>query len=756
DTQPSYEDRAFGGAGRDILIANTGGDRLIDWVGEFNSYLVPFAPFGMATVSRTLQPQLAEFLYALSASDGADPTRAADTGKDPQRNGEPEGELGVIRQKDVAWKAQTGAPTDPQAGNIPGGKRDVLRSANFNDGAMQALAPDSGSWTVTGGKLQVAATSLHEDAVAVYQIGDALPSYYEVQATVQVIKPTGGWKANSYIIFDYHSPTDFKFAGLDVSTNKLVMGHRDASGWIVDAQGSVQGGLKSDTWYNLLLSVNGLTATLFVDGKSTFSQTYTPTMVDGWAYGLNWGLVGFGSDNSRGVLDDIAVQVVPPANTVTKTENFAGGAGPLFTPTTADPVVGNWSASAGRYAGGLAAPADTAISLVNLGGVTQLQGDSLLDMSVLLNTSGRAGFVFDLYSDTDFKFAAIDVVTKQVMIGHRIGNNWVIDAAVSNTKALVAGTDVTLGVTLRGSSVSVTLNGQAAVGFVFNAITVDGRFGLFAKGAAASFDNLVVKTNDAAVPATLNLASGAVAPATLSVASAPDRVQVQGVLSEAIRRWAMVGDAALIAGLRGIEVEFADLAGGELAEIHEGRITLDIDAGGFGWFVDPTPTDDAEYVGIGDTLTARAGAAVGQVDLLSVLAHELGHAMGFAHSASGVMAEGLLPGQRATPERWLSADAMPAVLTSSLAVARVDRVPAPVIDWGAAFTATPTSTSSAAVDLRQDRAGATARLSKGDWQMRFVNHLGATPERMNPNAALRLHVDALPRVTANLDGLARR
>ena len=90
DTHPTYEDRAYGGAGRDVLIANTGGDRLIDWVGEFNCYLVPFAPFGMATVSRTLQPQLLEFLYALSASDGADPTRAADTGAaDPARNGEP-------------------------------------------------------------------------------------------------------------------------------------------------------------------------------------------------------------------------------------------------------------------------------------------------------------------------------------------------------------------------------------------------------------------------------------------------------------------------------------------------------------------------------------------------------------------------------------------------------------------------------------------------------------------------------------------
>ena len=78
DTHPTYEDRVYGGAGLDILIGNTGGDRLIDWVGEFNSYIVPFAPFGIATVSRQVPPALYEFLYALSQAQGADPTRAAD------------------------------------------------------------------------------------------------------------------------------------------------------------------------------------------------------------------------------------------------------------------------------------------------------------------------------------------------------------------------------------------------------------------------------------------------------------------------------------------------------------------------------------------------------------------------------------------------------------------------------------------------------------------------------------------------------
>ena len=149
DNDASYADRAYGGAGRDVLIGNTADDRLIDWVGEFNTYAVPFAPFGTYAVSRTVQPQLPEFLYALSKSDGADQTLGNIS--DP-RNGEPNGELGLVLQKDFVWEDQTGGPRDPQAGNIPGGKRDTLASSNFNNGQLQAFAPDSGTWQVTGGR----------------------------------------------------------------------------------------------------------------------------------------------------------------------------------------------------------------------------------------------------------------------------------------------------------------------------------------------------------------------------------------------------------------------------------------------------------------------------------------------------------------------------------------------------------------------------------------------------------------------------
>src|SRR6185295_7238014 len=123
---PQYADAdtAFGGGGRDTLLANTGLDRLIDWSGEFNAYVVPFAPFGADTVSRSTAPWISDFLYVLSAADGADPTRVGAGLGTTDRNGEPFGELGLVLQGDDAFHDQHGGPSDPQAGNNGGTKKD--------------------------------------------------------------------------------------------------------------------------------------------------------------------------------------------------------------------------------------------------------------------------------------------------------------------------------------------------------------------------------------------------------------------------------------------------------------------------------------------------------------------------------------------------------------------------------------------------------------------------------------------------------
>ncbi|MEJ2131222.1 MAG: hypothetical protein P8Y95_06280, partial [Gammaproteobacteria bacterium] len=117
------------------------------------------APFGMPTVSRTVQPQLPGFLYTLSRSDGADPTRPADLSTSGDRNGEPFGEIGVVIQQDDAWQDQTGSPADPQPGNVGGGKRDVRIGAEASSGQG-------------GGNLLLAAdTAQADDAYTVIDAG---------------------------------------------------------------------------------------------------------------------------------------------------------------------------------------------------------------------------------------------------------------------------------------------------------------------------------------------------------------------------------------------------------------------------------------------------------------------------------------------------------------------------------------------------------------------------------------------------------
>jgi hypothetical protein len=68
---------------------------------------------------------------------------------------------------------------------------------------------------------------------------------------------------------------------------------------------------------------------------------------------------------------------------------------------------------------------------------------------------------------------------------------------------------------------------------------------------------------------------------------------------------------------------------------------------------------------------------------------------------------------------------------------------APWIDWGRAPLA-------GAADTRSVKSAADRPRGPAPWQSRFVNHLGATPEQMNPNATMRLRVDVTPRIEAEL------
>ena len=226
DTHPSYEDRAYGGAGRDVLIANTGGDRLIDWAGEFNSYIVPFAPFGLGTVSRMLQPRSPSSCtpcrQPTAPTPRAPPTSAATRRATASRSAS----WAWCSQQDFAWQRPDRRAGRPAAGQHP--RRRARRAALGRlrrPGGHAASSPTAAAGTPTNGALQVTAASLER------RRGERVPrrrrscrSTSSCRPRSRSIKPTAGWKAQRYVIFDYQSTTDFKFAGIDVSTQQAGHG----------------------------------------------------------------------------------------------------------------------------------------------------------------------------------------------------------------------------------------------------------------------------------------------------------------------------------------------------------------------------------------------------------------------------------------------------------------------------------------------------------------------------------------------------
>jgi hypothetical protein len=131
--------------------------------------------------------------------------------------------------------------------------------------------------------------------------------------------------------------------------------------------------------------------------------------------------------------------------------------------------------------------------------------------------------------------------------------------------------------------------------------------------------------------------------------------QLQPIVTAAIARWSQAGlSPQLVHELSQVQFVITNLSGA-LGQEADNTIFLDRNADGYGWFVDPTPQQDAEFAPTAIASQERAvnAQAVDRIDLLTVVEHELGHVVGLGDvdpSLGDVMSATLGTGVRRTPQ----------------------------------------------------------------------------------------------------------
>ncbi len=242
-----------------------------------------------------------------------------------------------------------------------------------------------------------------------------------------------------------------------------------------------------------------------------------------------------------------------------------------------------------------------------------------------------------------------------------------------NGVAVVEAGNATNGIPEPNEDLAVTWNVPNVNAITMQAVTVDGHvftaiegtdgggyrcdIGGWTAGAhtfaiqmtSATGNQIFTGTFSVAAPLTVDASTAAATPADLITDA-----QLAPIVAAAKARWSAPGSSQVDSALANIEFKVANLPSGVLSEKWQNTIWIDDDAAGYGWFVDPTPGDDAEFAAVAGTssLTAPADTAAAQhADLLTAVMHEMGQVLGNSDTMADDLTNAMLSlGTRRIPD----------------------------------------------------------------------------------------------------------
>jgi hypothetical protein len=147
---------------------------------------------------------------------------------------------------------------------------------DFNDGVADGFAAVKGSWEVVNSQYSLNAQGT--DGISVLTLAETVPEDFEIGVTMNVAG-ISGFAQNAFIVFDYISTNDFKFAGALVGGKRWTIG--EYSNGSRRFLSRTSGQMAADTDLAISLLYQGQKATLKSDGESVLEWQFSDAGNDG-------------------------------------------------------------------------------------------------------------------------------------------------------------------------------------------------------------------------------------------------------------------------------------------------------------------------------------------------------------------------------------------------------------------------------------------------------------------------------------------